>query len=138
MDQRYVCLIGCLLFAGCVSVDTKGPFAASRPTMLADMDQVVIGMTHAEVERFVEQEVKIGYQKNAQDQWGIVTLKNPYRSETFGYDGKQYVVEYYVTQIKKADGIIADDELVPLVFENQILKGRGWDDLWRIMEHFVN
>ena len=129
MNQRYFCLIGCLLLAGCVSLDTNSPSVASRATVLANMDQVVLGMTHAEVERIVQKAVKVGYQKNAQETWGIVTLKNPYRNQTMEKDGKHYVVEYYLTQIKKPDGVIADEELMPLVFENNILKGKGWDDL---------
>ena len=128
MDQRHGYLVACFLLVGCVSMETKSS-SAIRPTLLAKMDQIVVGMTHAEVERLVEQDVKIGYQKNAQDQWGVVTLKNPYRGETFDKDGKQYIVEYYLAQIKKADGMIADDELMPLVFENRVLKGKGWDDL---------
>ncbi|MBI3617053.1 MAG: DUF3192 domain-containing protein [Candidatus Omnitrophica bacterium] len=36
-------------------------------------------------------------------------------------------VLYYFSHIQRADGIISSDELTPLVFEKDILIGKGWD-----------
>lgn len=54
-------------------------------------------------------------------------IDNPYRSETLtGKDGKTYEVLYYYTDLKQRDDKITDDELTPLVFENQKLIGWGY------------
>ena len=57
-------------------------------------------------------------------------IDNPHRSETLtGKDGKIYEVLYYYTDLKQRDDKITDDELTPLVFENQKLIGWGYSFL---------
>jgi len=55
-----------------------------------------------------------------------VIITNPYRSEIFQGKDKALEVIYYVTDVKRDDGVITDDELTPLVFDNGTLIGWGW------------
>jgi hypothetical protein len=50
---------------------------------------------------------------------------NPYRREILQGKDKVFEVLYYYTDIKKLDGAIADEELTPLVFDNEKLIGWG-------------
>lgn len=54
------------------------------------------------------------------------TVNNPYRTEILRGKGKPFEVLYYYTDIKRADGAIADNELTPLVFDNGHIIGWGW------------
>ena len=54
-------------------------------------------------------------------------IYNPHRTETLaGKDGKVYEVLYYYTDLKLRDDKITDDELTPLVFEDEKLIGWGY------------
>lgn len=57
------------------------------------------------------------------------TVDNPYRSEILRGKDKTLEVIYYLTDIKKANGAITDDELTPFVFDNDKLIGWGWSFL---------
>jgi hypothetical protein len=54
-----------------------------------------------------------------------LVINNPYRSEILALNDKKLEVIYYVTDVKKDDGAISDDELTPLVFEDGKLIGWG-------------
>ena len=58
-----------------------------------------------------------------------ITINNPYRSEILQGKDKTLEIIYYVTDIKKNDDAITDDELTPLVFDNGKLIGWGWEFL---------
>jgi len=49
-----------------------------------------------------------------------LTIVNPYKSEDIKTKDGVYTVEYYVTSVKQSDGVITDDELVPLVFREGV------------------
>lgn len=53
-------------------------------------------------------------------------IPNPYRTETRKEKNKLHEVLFYYTDNKKADGAITDDELTPLVFDDEKLIGWGW------------
>lgn len=67
------------------------------------------------------------------ESYKVVAINNPYRSETLEgrdkYKGKVLEVFYYVTDIRKNDGLISDSELTPLVFDEGKLIGWGWSFL---------
>jgi hypothetical protein len=54
-----------------------------------------------------------------------VTINNPYRSEILQGKDKIFEVLYYVTDDKTGSGVITDDDLTPLVFDNGKLIGWG-------------
>ena len=73
----------------------------------------------------------IGYERPdpASSAYHPVTVSNPYHKEFLRGADKTYDVFYYFSHIQRADGIISSDELTPLVFEKDILIGKGWDFL---------
>jgi hypothetical protein len=59
------------------------------------------------------------------EQEKAMVINNPYRSEILPVKDKTLEVIYYVTDVKKNDGAITDDELTPLVFDDGKLIGWG-------------
>ena len=60
------------------------------------------------------------------------TIENPFRIEVQSSGKNIYRVLYYYTDLAKADGIITDDELTPVILRNNRLVGWGrdvWDRL---------
>ena len=67
----------------------------------------------------------------------VESINNPYRVETpKGKDGDLYEVLFYHTEIKNKDGIITDDELIPIVFKDNKLIGWGWAFLIEIVPKY--
>ena len=95
---------------------------------MVNLHSIHNGMSPQEVKTLLGDKVVTGYDLvNPKKQvFTPITLKNPYREETLKNGEKTYEVAYYFTSIKKQDGMITDDELTPLVFENSRLIGQGW------------
>jgi hypothetical protein len=104
---------------------------AGRPSALTKIDSVKLGMAYSEVAALMGNGITTGYEQSEylKGAYKPIVLKNPYRAEVFKDNSRVYTIEYYFTHIKKEDGVIADDELTPLIFENRILLGMGWDFL---------
>ena len=126
--MRYAFMI--LLFlalTGCASAPVYNPVQASvHPEVLLNesgLKEVKEGMTADQVHKIMGQELRIGYAFES-DKYQPLTIPNPYRIEKI--KGGEYTVEYYIEAIRQADGIVKDDELMPLVFQDGKLVGRGW------------
>ena len=123
--KKNILIVMCLLLMGCA--------VTTQPTLrkLTNISEITVGMTKQEVKAVMGGEVVIGYEKsdNASGTFVPVTMKNPIRTEYLKSAGKNYEVEFYFTQIKQADGTVSDDELTPMVFENNRLAGKDWDFL---------
>ena len=126
--------IYCIALSGCVSVQTlpdspQGQAAGRPDPHLTRVDRVRVGMTYREAAAVMGEKTIIGYERRDPQSaaYAPVTVNNPYRKEFLRVAGKSYDIFYYFTNIRKADGIISDDELTPLVFENDVLIGEGRD-----------
>jgi hypothetical protein len=116
-----------LILTGCVTSPVYNPMqAASLPEISLNQDGLKAlqdGMTVDEVHKIMGQELVIGYEAQAPAAgYKHLTVPNPYKSEAI----KDYIIEYYIEAVRHPDGIVSDDELMPLVFENGKLIGRGW------------
>lgn len=131
-------LIVCLLFAGCaVTTVSTAPEAVlpESPSVshVFPSDEAVrkllLGVSREEALALIGRTLTIGYERkeNAPDQYLPVTSPNPYRSQQITKGKNVYQVDYYLTKINKADGVVADDELTPLIFEGNKLIGKGWE-----------
>ncbi len=80
-------------------------------------------MTLDQVHQIMGQELVIGY-KDQTPGYKPLTIPNPYKSETV--KGTGYFIEYYIEAIRQPDGVVSDNELMPLVFKESKLIGRGW------------
>ncbi len=138
--RRYRAFFLCLLLSGCVSITTlpdqtflpatkTESRAQNRP--LTRIDSVRAGMTYSEAAAVMGEKVTIGYEQSnaSQGAYTQLTITHPYRKEFFQHRNKTYDVFYYFTRINQADGVISEDELTPLVFEKNVLVGKGWDFL---------
>ncbi|MBU0469511.1 MAG: DUF3192 domain-containing protein [Candidatus Omnitrophica bacterium] len=97
------------------------------------IEKVYLGMSERDVSRIMGDEMVVGYQKNIKT--GVlekINMGTIYKTETLKAGEKVYLIKYYFTSINKADGIISEDELTPLVFEENRLVGSGWTFLFRL------
>ncbi|MDP2653602.1 MAG: hypothetical protein Q8Q08_06165 [Candidatus Omnitrophota bacterium] len=119
-----------VLAAGCVTIETETVSTGTFPKDLkaiSHLRQARTGMTVQEVRSLLDEQVIIGYEQAPDGQSYVpVTLNNPYRIETVQKGGLTYEIYYYFSGVKQPDGLVADDELVPLVFEDGKLVGKGW------------
>lgn len=101
MKVAGIILLLCMFIAGCAT----SPFGViGREITRGKINKLEMGMTIQEVTSL---------------------LGKPYRTETLQGKEKVLLVYFYWTDIKSADGAITDDELTPLVFDDNILIGWG-------------
>ena len=81
-------------------------------------------MTSTQVHQIMGTQLVIGYQFHSP---GYIPLSvpNPYKIK-FDNIAAGYVIEFYIEAIRQPDGIVSDNELMPLIFKNGKLIGRGW------------
>ena len=102
-----------------------------KDSRLTRINSVRVGMTAQEVAAMAGERTTIGYERPdpASSVYHPVTVNNPYHKEFLRGADKTYDVFYYFSHIQRVDGIISSDEMTPLVFEKDILIGKGWDFL---------
>ena len=132
MRKHLALLSFCLIVSGCVTLET-GPSAPEIP--LTKIGQVHTGMALETVKGIMGPEFVVGFEKDpSSDKLNPITIPQPYRTEEIEKDDKKYFVAYYFTHIKKADEMISDDELTPLIFSDGILSTIGWDSLFPLKQ----
>lgn len=123
--KKLIALLLCLGLVGCAT-----PLHKSIAPNREHLAKVSIGMTKDEVLKVMGTKSFSTYSQG--DVFGIpsyLTITNPYRSEILQGKEKTLEVVYYVTDVKKDDNAISDDELTPFVFDNGKLIGWGWSFL---------
>ncbi|MCA9401048.1 MAG: hypothetical protein KC713_05440 [Candidatus Omnitrophica bacterium] len=117
--------------------ERKEPVHVSKYQILTSLEKIENGMTRQQVLEIVGKDMKIGYVKseNALELFDPIIIPNPYREEVFSIGGKDYYASYIITRIEQADGMVSEDELTPLIFEDDILIGRGQDFLFALKNH---
>jgi hypothetical protein len=114
--------------AGCAPTNVYNPMQVAEypPELLLNesgLKAVHEGMTPDQVHQTMGQQLVIGYAYQAPD-YKPLTIPNPYKTEEVKDTG--YTIEYYIDSIRQTDGVIHDNELMPLVFKDGKLVGRGW------------
>ncbi len=123
----------CFLVAGCAGAPVAPVAVVASPEFMhrqfITTSQLQIGLTRAEVAGILGKQVVVGYAlaDDATEQYKPITVGNPQRSQTLTKNNKTFTIDYYLVGIKIADDKISDDELLPLVFEQDRLVGIGWD-----------
>ncbi|MBI4309211.1 MAG: DUF3192 domain-containing protein [Candidatus Omnitrophica bacterium] len=118
-----------LLVCGCAANGVYNPVqSATRQTFILNataLNNVRVGMKQAQVHDLLGQELIIGYSyQNAVA--SPITIPNPYKTRAVKTAKGECAVEYYVTAVRRPDGVVSDDELMPLTFCNGVLKQKGW------------
>src|SRR3989338_203133 len=126
-----------ILLTGCVSINLD-PNAAQSSLQgrkeLSAVNKLRVGMSYDEVIATMGNHLTIGYDIDPQNPGQIkpITLASPYRQLVLKTRTGTYEVLYYYTHVKNPDGVIAEDELTPLVFKDKKLIGLGIDFLFKI------
>ena len=130
----------CLFLTGCVAMTSWPEFSprkGMRPSIaLTNIEKVQLGMTYSEVAGIMGDAINIGYKTSAalEGAYEEVLVKNPYYEEVLEGSTTQYRIVSYFTHIRKSDGIVTDDELTPLVFEEDRLIGKGRNFLFELKD----
>ena len=116
-----------LPLAGCAASVVYNPMqVASQEEVLLNENgfkTVEEGMTLDQVHKIMGTELVIGYAFQSPN-YKPLTIPNPYKSEAI--QGSSYLIEYYIESIRQPDGIVNDSELMPFVYKDGKLIGRGW------------
>lgn len=116
-----------LTLAGCATTPAYNPMQrATQQELLLNQSgfkAIQEGMTLDQVHKIMGQELVIGYEYQSPN-YKPLTVLNPYKTEAVK-EG-DYFIEYYLESIRQPDVIVSDNELMPLIFKNGKLVGRGW------------
>ena len=142
-------IFSCVIFSGCVGLEVQPhdkvlgnkivkvaviePKLQKEENEVTSIENVYLGMTERTVSEIMGDEMVVGYQKNRKT--GVLEKINMgmvYRKEILKAGERIYLVKYYFTSTSKADGIISEEELTPLVFEQNRLVGSSWEFLFRL------
>lgn len=136
MHKMYLSVAVLILLAGCATAPVYDPIKAStsQTFMLNEtgLKAAKPGMTQGEIHALMGQSIVIGYsyahikdgRKDGPDATPI-TIDNPYKTVPVKTAQGDCFAEYYVTVVHQPDGIVSDDEMVPLVFCNGVLTSKG-------------
>ncbi len=131
MFKRFFCLFIALLICGCATAPEYDSLkAAVKQTFIlneASLKNVRLGMTQDEVHAFMGQSIIVGYSYQNSSDAKPITIPNPYKTEHVKTAKGDCVSEYYVTAVHQPDGVVSDDELMPLTFCGGVLAYKGWD-----------
>jgi hypothetical protein len=120
-------ILFCLILSGCATTPVYNPMTSSLQQEIllneSGLKAVQDGMTLDQVHQTMGQELVIGYAYQASN-YKPLTVPNPYKSEPI--KNSPYLIEYYVEAIRQPDGVVSNDELMPLIFKENKLIGRGW------------
>jgi transposase len=141
MRHRFILILLVILLAGCETTQVYNPVdAPTQQTFLineSSFRKIAIGMSQSQVHQIMGDTIIIGYayQKPVSEQgvdvkvstsdYKPLTITNPYKTEELKTKDGLYTVEYFVNLVKNSDGVISDDELVPLVFREGLLIAKG-------------
>ena len=89
-----------------------------KSTNRSNLNKISLGFTKSEVLNIM------GTSTIKTSDGTIVT--SPFRNETMNENGKSYEILFFYTDTKKTDGVITDDELTPIVFNDNKVVGFGW------------
>ena len=132
MQKVLLVIVLSVFSAGCAITTVYDPVkAATRQTYMlneASLANVRLGMTQDQVHAFMGQSIIIGYSyQNAESSAKPLTITNPYKTAPLKTPKGDCVVEYYVTAVHQPDGVVSDDELMPLIFCSNVLTYKGWE-----------
>jgi len=107
------------------------PLPSGQPHIYAStaaIRKLMLGISREEALALIGRTATTGYElKDGTSTYTPLTVANPYRSQKITKGKDEFVVDYYLTETIKADGVVSNDELTPLVFQADKLIGKGWD-----------
>ena len=129
MLKLSVCILLSALLCGCATTAEYNPVQTSQEQIFIlnenELKSVRVGMTQQEAHHLMGRQITIGYTYS--DSAQPITIPNPYRVKDIKTAQGACTAEYYVTAVHHPNGIVSDDELMPLVFCKGILTAKGSD-----------
>jgi len=119
-----------LTLSGCVTSPVYNPMQVNMQQEIllneSGFKAIREGMTMDQVHGVMGDKLVIGYALESPQSSGYkpLTIPNPYKNEAV--KGTNYLIEYYIEAIRQPDGIVSDNELMPLIYKDGKLIGRGW------------
>lgn len=96
---------------------------------------VSLGMTRAQVTGVMNKLVTVGFEVDpAAGVTKAIQINSLYSSEVLTVDTQLYQVDYYIVDTHKAQMRIADADLFPVAFRNDILTAKGQPDVAALKE----
>ena len=114
---------------------------------LTAINQVKLGMSFQEVKAVMGDSLVVGYQQKdpSTHSFEPTKMSQPVRVERVTQKIKTYFIVYYFTKVVRADQLMSEDELTPLVFEStdplngiassDKLVGMGMDYVFRVKNY---
>lgn len=127
--MRLLSVVLALLLSGC-STYYYGVYRKAISENQQGLQELQLGMSSAQVLSFMGKGEIVRYKK--------IHLVDPWRSESFDLvDGTNVLILFYLTQPPgEYYSRIEDQELSPIVFENDELVGWGWSYLRRNTDRY--
>ncbi len=138
MKKKMVFLMGLAMFAlnGCAltmkDVPVIGPAIVEETGPGAGIS---LGMTREQVIAVMDKPVTVGFEFDAST--GLtkaIQISSLYSSEVLTLGERAYLVDYYIVDTQRAQTRIADADLYPVVFLNDILAAKGRAELQALKE----
>ena len=122
MKKLLILPVLALLFSGCATLTVSKMVASNRENLA----RLSPGMNKAKTLAIMGTRSGVyNCDATGAKPYSGTILSNPYRTEMVQVAGRMLEVIYYMTDSKKENCAVVDDELTPLVFENGKLIGWG-------------
>ncbi|MBF0619455.1 MAG: hypothetical protein HQL19_04750 [Candidatus Omnitrophica bacterium] len=140
MGQRkflYI-LIAAWSVSGCAVAVNPLPAVNVPALMVAPAaSRLVLGMTRTEVIALMKAPVTVGYVIDPVTQAAKpVQVQNLYSSEVLTLGADQYLVDHYLTHDVAAGVAVGENDLLPLVYQNNILVAKSREDLQALQKKY--
>lgn len=123
--QQIHSIVLVLLMAVFFIPSCRGNGTGSGEPSAAGPGGIMIGMTREQVSQVMLDDLQVLQMTGK--------ARNPYALEFLkGFDGNTLEVMYYYVMMEKGDNIVTEEELVPVILENGIIIGWGWDLLGKL------
>lgn len=136
MNKLWASVLFVFLCYGCAVTTVTKPepgstSAVSSVHVFASKEEIrklMLGISREEAIALIGRTVVIGYElkNDGSKEYKAINTANPYRSQKITKGSDVFEVDYYLTEIRKADGVVSDEELTPLVFQANKLIGKSW------------
>ena len=116
-----ILIVGIVVIAGCQTrtVDDL------RIENQQNLTSIEVGMSKLDVMKTMGDRCVKAFRDTGLGRPALPAACNPYKVEAITVGGTDYEVFYYVVEKKADDAAVTDDELLPMFFEDDVLKGMG-------------
>ncbi|MBF0122562.1 MAG: hypothetical protein HQL21_04015 [Candidatus Omnitrophica bacterium] len=131
-------LFSMMALSGCALTMKDVPLLGASATQEAGPGSgISLGMTREQVTAVMNKLVTVGFEIDSSS--GVtkaIQINSLYSAEVLTLGPQAYQVDYYIVDTQKAQTRIADADLFPVVFQNNILAAKGQAELTALKEKY--